>query len=1557
MAYANAAIIQLTTVDLAFYGKGMRDTVNETLNQVMTDFQKRFKEVYAGGIELNTNSKYGMKTENVAIIADDIITSPSYKHIAGVIDNSKTLTKKEKKAIKKIFKDINVADAQAIRSMSSFRSIMDMMGRWNDRMEKALDNFRKGTWDMEDFEVVYQTIKPFVYTVIDRNDGFGGTIPVPQQHKNSEICALMMYDIISQGLNNSPFYKAFSKFMDENRDDDNNPLVSMIQFESAGKVGNQGVVNVSWNPKNIVKLIDKDFDDSIENDKDIMELAAKIDLYTAYRTGDNGSVKYLDNNEENALDNFYGNGGIKEQLDNKLESGNITQDEYNRFIAYLRPTEEEIIDMLEKAFLIKGQDGKTTINPETVHTIPFSNYYQQQPTPEHHIDAEAVFGSQTRNINVADLPKDFKLTLTGYKGTSRTLNSGDEVIDFYYELLDENLIEDFFGKGGKKGLKDVFKSKESFRDAVKEIVRGNPKYGRDFADALEIDSTGNFVLSPNSPTIFQMMQEIVTSLFKNRITKQKINGAALIQAAGIGLDDSLRVQFDKNGKPLGVECYLPMTARRFFEPLLTTAEINGKTVQVLDPKKLKRAGLDKALGYRIPTENKSSIMPLIIKGFTPQQNGSAIVLAAEITALSGSDFDVDKMFLMLSSFKVIEYNRGAALKRWAEIKEKGNEIQQFLDRLGFEIDAVDLSESEIKQEDQEDFNAWFEEHKEDYLLDEPILRKIEYDFSKTPKDNGRRARNNMLIQMMYQILVSKEGSESLFNPQGFEDVKRAAKITRILSTPELLSQLMQNYMAGVPIPPAGTIREEFLNMVKEKDPDNYKRWENSIGRMSDEEVQEAYINAKANPEEAIKMLLESSTKDLQKFIDRYSPAASPLYPQTFMDAHEKNMAGSIQIGIYAVQGSMAAKYQRASITLKDQHRFKLNGVEVFALDRSEGGRILKNVGQLIGASADNGKDPNLSDMGSTSKTAPMIGYLLRLGLSHLDAALIINQPSMKRSGYYLNSFKKEMVCREPMKVQVDSVTTDMLIRNMISPRQTTPEEKRQIDALCYRILMQAEAIEYINNVSRADSPNGAMENTYGKARVQRYNVDLMQGKMGQTDFPFNKVFETLSNDAIDTSAPEDVVREQLKGQRMALLHGMYALGINSFNTLMHPYFFGAQQWFDDKIVKPILYNINEGLSKEKKEEAVERIYKSYITYILSGSPLFGNEEEGDKATLKEKRDYYLFSFPEDFRKALQENEDINDLLGNILQVVDFGTRQRIVLRDMGSINKSQKADIQRRIENLLDSDNKVARNLASDLLIYSFFDNGLQFTHDSFSTMFNVRFLTSFDVYTDTLDNLNEEIDDNSIENFKLQFMRTYPSYAFVADTALSTDEYGNPIGWQQSGSTIIVDFTNEAYGKKMMGAFINDVLSPNPNESISVYPYIQYQNELYVLDNDRMEVDPSHPTYNKVQEYATSKDVPLFSIQMTVDEMAEEFPKVTEAQIDTPIGINGAPIEEMNVSENPDLTGNNMYDAPDTYAGAGDIDLSDIPGFGFDLGEVSAPSRDTQYKEGGQSQIRDPWC
>ena len=93
----------------------------------------------------------------------------------------------------------------------------------------------------------------------------------------------------------------------------------------------------------------------------------------------------------------------------------------------------------------------------------------------------------------------------------------------------------------------------------------------------------------------------------------------------------------------------------------------------LDAEAMEEAGqedawnkVDKAFGYRIPTENTSSMLPLYIKGFTPMQNGSVIVLPAEITALAGSDFDVDKMFLMLLSFRISNYRMHDAIKDFAK---------------------------------------------------------------------------------------------------------------------------------------------------------------------------------------------------------------------------------------------------------------------------------------------------------------------------------------------------------------------------------------------------------------------------------------------------------------------------------------------------------------------------------------------------------------------------------------------------------------------------------------------------------------------------------------------------------------------------------------------------------------------------------------------------------------------------------------------------------------------------------------------------------------------------
>ena len=44
--------------------------------------------------------------------------------------------------------------------------------------------------------------------------------------------------------------------------------------------------------------------------------------------------------------------------------------------------------------------------------------------------------------------------------------------------------------------------------------------------------------------------------------------------------------------------------------------------------------------------------PLKIKGFVPKAGGEIVMMPLEITLLSGSDFDIDKMYIMLKDFGI-----------------------------------------------------------------------------------------------------------------------------------------------------------------------------------------------------------------------------------------------------------------------------------------------------------------------------------------------------------------------------------------------------------------------------------------------------------------------------------------------------------------------------------------------------------------------------------------------------------------------------------------------------------------------------------------------------------------------------------------------------------------------------------------------------------------------------------------------------------------------------------------------------------------------------------------
>ena len=777
--YATSQIIQLTTTDLAFYSS-------------MEDFQKRFKEVHTPSLRLNTKSKYGREFERTIYLKDDEIVSNVANHIEELIldryNNGELSAFEAASIISKYgisnFKDskgkeyykigdtmvktshINVADAQAYRSLSSYRAILDMSGQWTDEMDTAYNNITSGNWTYNDFSVLWQPKKPFVYTQVNNNSGIEGRsgIKTPVQHKNAEFLLLAMYDAIAGATGQSSKLKALNTFMEKHQ-------IDVVQFESTTKVGKQGVLNIN------------DLND-----------------------------------------------------------------------------EKEIINFLETATGIAV--GKE--NPNFIHTISYEDYGISTATPEHFIDAIQSVGTQIRKLITADISDDAIIDVGGVKKTKQ------EWLDLYNRVVTENIIQSFVE------VDEIFKNTKEIEKVIKEEIRNNPKYGAEMLKACSLNKDGLFNIPLHDPVQSQMVQQLLTSIIKNRITKQKTKGGSLIQVSSYGLSDKLNIVFEGKGKNKRIkyfECYMPAYSKKFFEHLI---DENGQ----LDVSKL-HDDLRKLIGYRIPTEDKYSMVPLYIKGFLPPQSGSAIMLPAEITTISGSDFDVDKLYIIAPEFRVVEYDYDSARKDYARMGELVSDL--FSNFNQGEHSFGDLSEIE-----DESFNNWFKENKEKYRLQKPTFRKVKYNHNKEAKNNSREARNNLILDAMWGVLTNPDTATKILNPGGFDKQKRAARICAILE---------------------GMSKKQLIDILNTEYGFKLK-----------------YTDSVA------KAILSLDYDALDKIKRRLASSIDPLAPSTQVMFHQYNTGGGKMIGVYANHNASHAFIQHTNLSIHPENGgFTYNGEKKLSL--------------------------------------------------------------------------------------------------------------------------------------------------------------------------------------------------------------------------------------------------------------------------------------------------------------------------------------------------------------------------------------------------------------------------------------------------------------------------------------------------------------------------------------------------------------------------------------------------------------------------------------------------
>lgn len=1262
---ATSQIIQLTTTDLAFYKN-------------LEDFQKRYKEVHAPALRLNTKATYkgeriGRDWERTIYLKDDEIISSVLEDIKTVLDERvkrNEMTKIDRDNIISKFRKVNVADAQAYRSLSSYRAILGMSGQWTDDMEQAYNNFKNGDWSIKDFNIIWQTKKPYVYTQVNNNSGIEDHtgIKTPVQHKNSEFLLLAMHELIAGPLGRSSKLKAINKFMEDNQ-------IDVAQFESTTKVGKQGVIDL---------------------------------------------------NDVN--------------------------------------TEADVIQRLKDTTGI----GFGNENPNVVHKVSYEDYGIQTATPEHAIDAVQLVGTQIRKLIAADISDDTIIEVDGKKMTKK------EWIDLYNAINTENILQAF------ADVDKIFKDPKKVEEILLEEIRGNQRYGMDMMRACTLDENNNFNIPLFDPVQSQRVQTLLNSVIKSRITKQKIRGGALIQVSDYGLTDELHVVFEGEGANKRIkylECYMPAYSREFYEPLM------DPNTHQLDVTKLPE-DLRKLIGYRVPTEDKYSMAPLYIKGFLPQQNGSAIMLPAEITTLSGSDFDVDKMYIMLPEFNIkklynikgawddfylnnpdivdeIDRNLGEALAQF--IKEQTEDWDEAADL----DDIADLTEEfnewlkkegikryKFSETAQKKFSEWFKTNKKNYFIREKI-EKIKYDFNKSPQENSLEARNNLLIDMMYGVLTNADTASKILNPGGFDYQKKSARIMTILND---------------------SYESDLAQALKD------------VGVELNKTVQKG---EKSYPKSIASYLFDLDLDTLDKLAEKTKVKMDPLSPRTQVMLHQQNMTGAKLIGIYANHNANHALMQHTQLALDEENgSFVLNGKRLTSLhDIMNGDKefISKNNAGFLAASVDNVKDPVLAALNQNTFTADASMLLSRLGYNPIEIGLLMMQPIVQeitqtyfresREGKGKDTIIDEVLDKYKEKAALNNdLTYDnyknngfyieelanniMLAKEAVTDRTQTSDFRKiefyqkqvAVGYLFKRIMNSADALGQLVQATRSDTQGGAAGPTIADTELKMQKVkDLLDQIENNDKFPLKNadvILDGLLSDNPDTGT----LRKRLLSSPLPFLQAFYTLGLQKTEEMLGSYFPQYTESF-----RAVVDDLR-GMTKTGKlnVKTMNSIYNDLLAYIMSKNGFFGSElivnpdsEIGDIiVTSSDKRKDFINNFPEYFKRVVTDNEDIADLEFikrlKVIRANDSNPVDTVVFKNVGQLSPTLRERYMRDWASLLYMSNPEAQKLALNLFRYSYYRNGFAFGPSTFIHLAPVAVRNAIPEYISTLRTLLSSSDDYS---------------------------------------------------------------------------------------------------------------------------------------------------------------------------------------------------------------------
>lgn len=926
-AFASKNILQLTLTDIAFY----KDT---------EDLQKRLAQLHAPGVrgniyatDYNGNRVSDGKYRTFILQDFDSFKSNIIANIAEVFDRRIAAAPENQKAQMIALKEslvgkdgkytkINVTDAQGYSSPSSYRKKAFIFGRWSKQAEDIYQKLQKGEYNYTDLETAFQPLKPFVYSKLTKDMGVANapihSMEVPFQAKNAEYL-LIMADAILKG-------------------------------EKLSR-------------PNLLRAVYR-----------VMENSEKL-------------------NPTKGIDTVQFESAIKSGLQGKMNIFQFRDMEGGEEAAYTY--------MMNQIF--KEERGATgervyrNYNTDTfVHEASYEDYCLQQEVPEHFKEHSQAHGSQIRMITPSDL--DYYTTdrngnqveienyyeWTEPDGTHRKVRA-DEFRKEYEKTIADNIEESINNLAAELHFNSNDKKEQNIAlsKILQREIMSSPRYGIDLLQACSIDKeTGEFRIPKGDPIQAKRIEQLINSIIKNRVNKQKIAGGPIVQVSNFGTSTQLHIRFnDKQGNLLPLEeeyvasshgnipykefirrnqggiayfeVFAPIWSNELFDKFANAdGTINVDAINAVDPELLKM------VSYRIPTEDKYSCAPMKVIGFMPREAGDAIMLPYELTEIDDSDFDVDKRYVMRKDIPIKTRKRSEIEKelfaRASESYKKAHDGKTNNTWVGEQVRM--FMDNPQKMKDTDKLMKWLYNQYQSiaYYTDAPTA--------------GRTYRDNKIIDMTYAVLTNQMTADKILNPGGFD-------------APKKMGYMVAAY----------------------KNPANKGIKWSDLQKMSIDELKD----------------LSYTDKDL-------------TFADTQVQFYKQNSAAASLIGVFAVNKVAHATLESNDIFLNvlevcGTEDFTIAGttfgetMQVDAKFDKDGNLIGKTLGSLVSASADAVKDPILNLMNVNMTTAGMLNTMLRLGMTFDDAALFLSQDIIERT---LNQFNRENLTNySPLNNIIDSWIT------------------------------------------------------------------------------------------------------------------------------------------------------------------------------------------------------------------------------------------------------------------------------------------------------------------------------------------------------------------------------------------------------------------------------------------------------------------------------------------------------------------------------------------------------